>query len=210
MPESFWDLLLWGSLGLGAVAMVMGVATDDGDPSAKREQQLQRRLASYPPSARAVVIRGRPVAGWKPALCIILSVGLALGLPKLQTQGTLALICERLGATQTSHLLFLLVFPGVPILMFLGIAPLIFQSIRILRGGYAPPLDSAPTQDTIAVAGWRATLRAVAGLVVMLLLASFTGYLAYDMRQTFTSNNANLNIAPKCLPSPSSKGGPAP
>jgi hypothetical protein len=58
MPDFFWDLLFWGSLGLRAVAMVIGVATDDVDPSATREPQLQKRLARYPASARAVTIRG--------------------------------------------------------------------------------------------------------------------------------------------------------
>ena len=58
MPDFFWDLLFWASLGMGAVAMVMGVATDDGDPTAKREQRLRKRQASDPASARAVIISG--------------------------------------------------------------------------------------------------------------------------------------------------------
>lgn len=185
MADFPWDLLFWGSVLLGVGAGVWFVATDDGDSKSRHEATLQKRLARYPASARAVILRGKRPAGWKLALYIILSIGLALGLPELRAQGTLALLCERFGAAQTMQVLLLLIYPGLPILLMLALSPLIAQSVRILRGGYAPPLDSVPTQDTIAVAGWRAVLRGVGGLALMPVLIGALGYNAASLRQSF-------------------------
>ena len=127
-----------------------------------------------------------------------MSVSLAVGVPKIQTQGTLALLCEHVGAAQTLHLLLLLVFPSLPILLMLSSVPIAIQSIRRLHGGYESPLDSAPTHGTIAVAGWRAQLRGMAGLVVVPALVAFTGELACDARQAFEAKAANLSMASGC------------
>jgi hypothetical protein len=210
MPDFFWDLLFCGLLGLGAVATVIGVATDDGDPTAERGQGPQKRQSRDAASARAVIIRRRPIAGCKLALDIILSVGLAVGVPKIQTQATLALLCEHVGAAQTLHLLLLLVFAGLPILLMLPSVPIAIQSIRMLRCGYAPPRDSAPTHDTVTVAGWRPQLRGVAGRVVMPALVGFTGDVTYDARQTFEAKAANLSMASGCPSGPTPKGARSP
>lgn len=189
MDDFQGDLVFWACVLLGVIALIVAVVKNDhGDAQSRQEAILQKRLAAYPASARAVILRGKRPAGWKLALYVLLSVGLALGLPELRAQGTLALLCERFGAAQTAQLLLLLVYPGMPIVLLLGLSPLLVQSMRILRGGYAPPLDSVPTQDTIAVAGWRATLRGVGGLVLVPVLVGVIGYLAADLRQTFNRN----------------------
>ncbi|MFG6460633.1 hypothetical protein ACG04Q_03550 [Roseateles sp. DXS20W] len=179
------DLVFWACVLLGVIALIVAVfKADRGDA----ESILQKRLAAYPASARAVILRGKQPAGWKLALQIFVMVAIALGMPKLQTPGTLALLCERFGAAQTAQLLWLLIYPGLPFLMLLALSPLLLQSVRVLRGGYAPPLDSVPTQDTIAVAGWRAVLRGMVGLVLFPVLVGVIGYLAADLRQTFNRN----------------------
>lgn len=184
MDDFQGDLVFWACVLLGVIALIVAVIkADRGDA----ESILQKRLAAYPASARAVILRGKRPAGWKLALQIFVMVAIALGMPKLQTP-TLALLCERFGAAQTAQLLWLLIYPGLPIVLLLGLSPLLVQSVRILRGGYAPPLDSVPTQDTIAVAGWRATLRGVVGLVLFPVLVGVIGYLAADLRQTFNRN----------------------
>lgn len=176
------DLVFWVCVLLGVIALIVVVVKNDhGDA----ESILQKRLAAYPASARAVILRGKQPAGWKLALQIFVMVAIALGMPKLQTSGTLALLCERFGAAQTWQLLQLLIYPGLPIVLLLALSPLLVQSVRILRGGYAPPLDSVPTHDTIAVAGWRATLRGVGGLVLIPVLIGALGYNTASLRQSF-------------------------
>lgn len=186
MDDFQGDLVFWGCVLLGVIALIVVVIKNDhGDAKSRQEAALQKRLAAYPASARAVILRGKRPAGWKLALYALIGIALALGMPNLQTPGTLALLCERFGAAQTAQLLWLLIYPGLPFLMLLALSPLLVQSVRILRGGHAPPLDSVPTQDTIAVAGWRATLRGVVGLVLFPVLVGVIGYLAADLRQTF-------------------------
>lgn len=190
MDDFQGDLVFWVCVLLGVIALIVVVVKNDhGDA----ESILQKRLAAYPASARAVILRGKRPAGWKLALQIFVMVAIALGMPKLQTPGTLALLCERFGAAETLQSLQLLIYPGLPIVLLLALFPLIVQSVRILRGGYAPPLDSVPTHDTIAVAGWRATLRGVVGLVLFPVLVGVVGYLAADMRQTFNRHPVNAD-----------------
>ncbi len=190
MDDFQGDLVFWGCVLLGVIALIVAVfKADRGDA----ESILQKRLAAYPASARAVILRGKRPAGWKLALQIFVMVAIALGMPKLQTSGTLSLLCERFGAAQTSQLLLLLVYPGLPIGLLLALSPLLLQSVRILRGGYAPPLDSVPTHDTIAVAGWRATLRGVVGLVLFPVLIGALGYNAASLRQSFDARPLNAD-----------------
>lgn len=199
MDDFRGDLVFWGCVLLGVIALIVVVVKNDhGDAKSRQEALLQKRLAGYPASARAVILRGKRPASWKAALHILVVAALALGLPMLRPAGALSLLCERLGAAQTAQLLWLLIYPGLPFLLTLALSPLLVQSVRILRGGYAPPLDSVPRQDTIAVAGWRATLRGVSGLVVMPVLVGVIGYLAADLRQTFDARPASANATAQC------------
>ncbi len=197
MDVSPWDALFWGALLLGGIALIWHVVTDKGEAKAKHEQALQQRLASYPASARAVIIRARPRTWrmWMPWL--VLGVALAWGLPYLQHHGFQRL-CEHIGPASTLRWIWFLFFPGLPLLFLLPAAVAMTRALRILRGGYAPPLDSAPAQDTIAVSGWRARLRGMTNLILMPVLAGVLAYLCHNLRMTFEADGATASQITSC------------
>ncbi|KQV53036.1 hypothetical protein ASC95_09710 [Pelomonas sp. Root1217] len=208
MDVSLWDLLLWGCVVLGGAALVWYAANDDSHLEPKREQALQKRLARYPASARAVIIRGQPAssAWWRPLLNAMLAVGVLYGLFYVMEHG-LIFLCGRVGMAETLRWTLAFIFPGVPVLAALPAMFEILRSIRILRGGYAPPLDSTLARDAIAVAGWRAKVRGVAGLAFMAAIVCFTGHLAYDARQAFEAPEKITRLTAECPTRYSSEGG---
>jgi hypothetical protein len=208
VDASPWELLLWGFILLAGVALAWHVATDDGNPESKREQALQRRLARYPASARAVVVRRHPTSAgwWRPLLNAAVVIGVVYGLSYVLEHG-LIFLCGRVGMVETLRWTRLFFFPGVPILAMLPALWMVSRSIRILRGGYAPPLDSKPAQDTIAVAGWRARIRGIGGLALIVAAVSFIGDLAYDARQAFEAPEKTARIRAECPTRYSSEAG---
>ncbi|MDR7333265.1 hypothetical protein [Roseateles asaccharophilus] len=199
-----WDWVGLGSLLVVALALLVGVARGQLKLG---PLPIEERLARYPASARAVILRGRrPIARWKLALFALVGLGLVYGIELIKPHDTLAWLCGHLGAAETLRLLLLLMFPGLPVVLFLGIAPLVWQSIQILRGGYAPPLHSRPMHDTIAVSGWRAELQGLMGLIV-LPAAFLVAQATYDLSQSFDPRSAASPKAAKCPAQPASKDG---
>lgn len=199
-----WDWVGFGSLLLAAIALLLGVARGQlklGPLS------IEERLARYPASARAVIIKGRPIARWKLVLGALVGLGLICGVEAIKSHNAFAWVCGHLGAAGTLRLALLLMFPALPIVLLLATAPLVLESIRILRGGYAPPLDSKPMNDTIAVSGWRARVRGLVFLIVMPAMACWFAFLAHDLRQVFESGDPAARIAARC-PSPSPSASP--
>lgn len=201
-----WDWVGLGSLLVGVLALLVGVARGQLKLG---PLPIEERLARYPASARAVILRGRPIARWKLALFALVGLGLIYGVEVIKSHDALAWLCGHLGVTGTLNLLLSAIFPGLPVVLLLAMASAILESIRILRGGYAPPLDSKPMHDTIAVSGWRAQLKGLVVLIVMPVMACWCAFLAYDVRQSFEAGNKASQMALKCPGRPSSKSGTA-
>ncbi|WP_457420117.1 hypothetical protein [Roseateles sp. P5_E7] len=204
MDESLSDLLFWSALAVGGAAMVWRLTNDDGDPKSRQRRELEKRLARYPASAGAVIIKAQPRRGWwRLALAALLAI--ALMFASTYMRSGLSLVCDRVGAAVTARWLMLAVFPGFPVVLTPVLAFEFAKAVRIWRGGYAPPLDTVVFQDTIAVTGWRARLQAVLGLVVMPMLFGLLFHTAYGFRQSFEDSRMQ---GAKCPAWPSNdKGG---
>jgi len=204
VDESLSDLLFWSALAVGGAAMVWRLTNDDGDPKSRQQRELEKRLARYPASARAVLIKAQPRQGWwRLALAALLAV--ALMVASTYMRGSLGALCDRFGAAATARWLMLAFFPGLPLVLAPVFVVEFAKAVRIWRGGYAPPLDTVVSQDTIAVAGWRARLQAVVGLVMMPLLFGLLFHTAYGFSQSFDVPRIH---GAKCPAGPSNvKGG---
>lgn len=198
MQASYWDWLLWGSVLLGGVAFARHVANDDGHLKAHREQALQRRLARYPASARAVIIRAQPVPWTRTVLALGSIIVIAAGIPYF-LRGGIPLLCNRIGPASTLEWLRFALFPGVPALLMWPVAIGLRQAVRILRGGYAPPLDSRLARDTVAVSGWRARLQGVTNLAIAIAVICVIGYWMYDLRRPLDANDAGARFVASCV-----------
>lgn len=198
MDVSPWDLLLWGSV-LGAVAFIWGIANDDGDLTSKYERELQKRLARHPASAGAVVIKAQRARALKRMLPgAILALPPALAVQFVPTRTAAAWLCEQVGPAEASHWLLRMFFPGLLAVLAVAAAFAVVWALRVLRGGYAPPLDTIVFHDTIAVTGWRAKLHAWLVLTLMPLMVAVLFYVTHGFVQTFdTEANRQALIAAK-------------
>lgn len=195
-----WDLLFWGAMLLGGVAFIWGVATDDGSPESRQEQQLQKRLARYPASAGAVVIKAQRKRALKRMLpVVLLALPLMLTVQFFRTHTANTWLCDHIGAEQIVRWLTRMFFPGLPAVLAVAAAFAMLWAVRVLRGGYVPPLDSVVFHDTIAVTGWRAKLQAWATLTVMPLMVVVLFHVTHGLAQTFdTDANWRTLGAVKC------------
>lgn len=206
MDESLSDLLFWSALAVGGAAMVWRITNDDGDPKSRQRRELEKRLARYPASAGAVIIKAQPRRGWWwLALAALLAVAMMFAASYMHSG--LSVLCDRLGAPATARWLMLAFFPGMPIVLAPVFVFEFVKAVRIWRGGYAPPLDTVVFQDTIAVAGWRARLQAAVGLVVMPMLFGLLFHTAYGFSQSFGDSRMQGAKCP-ALPSNAKEGRP--
>ena len=199
MGEIDWDWVGIGSLLLAAVALILGVARGqiklglDGGPS------IEQRLARYPVSARAVIIkaqRQRAMRRAAPGLVAMLAFGGAL----LYLQhGGVDELCQRLGPARSLQYLLMLMFYGLPG-FFVALA--LYESVKaakVLRGGYRPPLDAVLFHDTVAISGWRAKAHGLVGVILLPALAAWVIYVGHsgyehfaaDVQARFATNHAS-------------------
>lgn len=198
MGDLDWDSWIGiGALLLGGAAVLWGVANGKIKLQLNQQASIEERLARYPVSAGAVVIKGQPGRAWsRQAPALLLGVALALAMPYVQRNG-LPLLCD-LSAAEAARWTLLLCFPVMPAVFALAAVFTVIKAVRVLRGGYSPPLDTVLLQDTIAVTGWRAKLHGTAGLLVMPLLMGGICYLGYEARQAFDEVKLQTRIAAKC------------
>jgi hypothetical protein len=182
---------------IGIVALLVGIGTGKIQLQLKSGDAIEQKLARLPPSAGAVVIKAHPKAAWQQGAAFAFVVVLALTMPYVQRNG-LPFVCGRLSATEAARWTLLLYFPVLPGLVALVALFEFSKAIRVLRGGHSPPLNSRVSFDTVAVTGWRATLRGVTGAVVMPLLAAGVVYLGHDTRRAFDEPKLQARIAAKC------------
>lgn len=195
------DLLFWGALAFGSVVVAWALVTDDGATASKRQHELERRLKRYPASARAVIIKAQPRrALWRQLPSFVLALGLMLGLPYLQ-HGGLPALCHWFDAAEIVWWAMGLLCYGLPGLLALLLGAEARLVVRVLQGGYAPPLDAVLMQDTVAVTGWRASARCVIDLSFVLLLASAGFYGGHALYQDFGQPEFQARVAAKCAAS---------
>jgi hypothetical protein len=200
MGEFDWVWIGIGSLPVGGAAVLWGVTNGRIKLQLSRPPSMAERLARYPTSAGAVVIkaqRRRALMRMLPGA--ILTVPLVLAVQFLPAHTVTALLCEYLGPTEAVHWLLRMFFPGLPVMLAIAAIFAVNRSLRVLRGGYAPPLDSVVLHDTIAVTGWRAKLNAWLVLTVMPMMVVVSFYVTHAFVQTFdTEANRQTLGAAKC------------
>lgn len=201
MGEFDWAWIGIGSLLVGGGAVLWGVTNGRIKLQLSRQPSMEERLARYPASAGAVVVkaqRRRALMRMLPGA--ILAVPLVLAVQFLPAHTVAALLCEHLGPTEAVHWLLRMLFPGLPVMLAVAAIFAVNWSVRVLRGGYAPPLDAVLLHDTIAVTGWRAKLNAWLVLTVMPVMVVVSFYVTYAFVQTFdTEANRQALAAAKCL-----------
>lgn len=199
MDESTSDLLLWGALAAaGALLAWWHVANDVGDAAAKRQRVVERRLAGYPASAGAVIIKAQPRrALWQALPLAALAVAVMLATPYVKRNG-LGMLCDHLGIAEAARWIAFMCFPGLAVLLTLLASFEFTRAIRVLRGGYAPPLNTVLLHDAIAVTGWRARLQGITSLVMLPLMLGTLAYLTYNTRQSFVEARLQAAIAAQC------------
>lgn len=195
MDGSISDLLFWGGLMAAGALLLWRITNNNGDATSRQQRELERRLARYPASAGAVVIKGQPRrALWRMLPAALLAMGLALA----TSQAGRGLLCDRLDAADAARWTLRLIFLGMPAALALLAAFEVSKAFRVLRGGYAPPLDAVLARDTIAVTGWRAKLQGAVGLVMAPLLVGVVACLAYGMRDAFDEDRLQARVAAQC------------
>lgn len=199
MGDLDWDLICIGALLLGAAAVLWGV-TNGKIKLQLSQPSVEERVARYPASAGAVVIKAQRTRALKRMVPVaILGAPLVLALQFAPTDSVVALLCERLGPAGAVHWLLRMLFPGLPVLFAVVAVMAMIWARRVLRGGYAPPLDAIVFHDTIAVTGWRAKLHAWLVLALMPSMGAALFYLSYGLVQTFdTEANRHTLEAAKC------------
>ena len=160
MGEFDWDWIGFGALLLGGATVLWGL-TNGKIRLQLSQPSMKERLARYPASAGAVVIKAQRRRALKRMLPgVILALPLVLAVQFVPTHTVAALLCEQLGPADAVHWLLWMFFPGLPAVLAVAAIFAVRWSLRVLRGGYAPPLDAVVFHDTIAVSGWRAKLHA--------------------------------------------------
>lgn len=183
---------------LGFVLWRMAKDRLDTSAGLRHWQQQRQRLASYPASAGAVVVKGQPVrAIWRLAPLWLIALLFMFGMPYVQVHG-LGFLCGRLGVAEALRWTTILICYGLPGIIVLLAAIEGFTSLRVLRYGYSPPLDAVLMNDTIAVAGWRAKARGWFGLVVLPLLAGWAIWLGHDLYKTNTAPKVVAHLRAEC------------
>ncbi|PTT77112.1 hypothetical protein DBR42_25710 [Pelomonas sp. HMWF004] len=186
------DLIDWhwvgiGSLLLALVALVLGLARGEIQPRLGRRPPAEERLARYPASARAVIIKAqRRRALWRLAPQAVIGLAFLLAMTYAKQPG-LAWLCNRYGADAMLRGWLGLAFYELPGLLAVMAGVHVAYAIRVLRGGYLPPLDSVTLHDTVAVSGWRARLAGVLGITVLPVTAAVVMGLGHSTYQHFSA-----------------------
>lgn len=181
---------------LGWVLWRMAEGRFRGNAALRRWQQQRQQLASA--GTDAVVVKGQPgraFVRWAPTCLVALLV--MFGMPYVQVHG-LGFLCGRLGVAETLRWTTALVCYGLPGFIVLITAVEVTTALRVLRGGYSPPLDAVLMQDTIAVTGWRAKARGWFGLVAMPLLAGGSIWLGLALYRDTTEPKVMARLKSEC------------
>lgn len=187
-----------GAVLLGACAILWGLTNGKIKLQLSPPRSIEERRALYPASAGAVIIKARPRRALLTLLpAAALAVALACLMPYVKRED-LPLLCGHLTAAEAARWIRLLVFPVLPATLSLIALFTAARAVRVLRGGYAPPLDAVVMQDTIAVTGWRARLQGLVGLLVMPVLVGVIACLAYATRQAFDEPGLQASVAAQC------------
>jgi hypothetical protein len=117
MGEIDWDWVGMGALCVGAAAVLWGVTNGRIQLKLNAQTSIEERLARYPASAGAIVIkaqRRRALMRMLPG--IILAAPLVLAAQFLPAHRAAALLCKHLGPAEAAHWLLRMLFPGLPLL----------------------------------------------------------------------------------------------
>lgn len=173
---------------LAAVALVIGVSRGQLKLGLEAPS-IEERLARYPASAGAVIIKAQRRRALKRMLpAALLAAPLVVAVQFLPAHTLGAFLCEHLGPAEAVQLILRMFFPGLPVVLAIAALLAVVRALRVLRGGYLPPLDAVVMQDTIAVTGWRAKLHAWLVITVMPVMVAVLFYVTHAFVQTFDSD----------------------
>ena len=172
-PES------WFILAVALLGMIAAVVAYLRTPADKRNRfsrpSAEELLAASAPADKAVIIRADRRRAYRrdlPQLVLLVPVA-AVAMWIEVTHGNPCASLLGIGRTRLA-LGALFVIP--PVLVLTALVVVIVPSVRALRGGYWPPLDTAVYRDTLAITGRKVRLRAFAALLLFGLLLPVLAY----------------------------------
>jgi hypothetical protein len=194
----FWH----GALLIGAAGLLIGIVTGQLRLEVGGPEPIEKRLARFPASAGAVVIKGQPdKTGWRWLAASLFIMVLAFAAPYVHRNG-LMFLCGRLDAAETLWWTTALVAYVLPALLVLVSAVPFARSVRVLRQGYAPPLDAVLPQDTVAVSGWRAKLRGWFGVIALPVFVTGALYLGLNNYHANSVHEIRVRLVANCSVTP--------
>jgi hypothetical protein len=150
---------------------------------------LEERLAALPVSAEAVVIKAdikRALKNALPAFFLLFPILVFTFLPKIIADYQ----CEKFLGIHLLYLNMSVLFYWIPFsVLYVSIIGF-NKSLKTLKTGYFPPLDSAVLTDTIAKKGNLSKSYGIIGLLLPLLAISMV-YVGHGLQQSFTKGKSN-------------------
>jgi hypothetical protein len=152
-----------------------------------RRAQLEKRLATYPESAGAVLLKSNRKRAILNHLPIIGYFAFVAMFAFYTTRVLDNPVCDTTFGANTAFLMAITAFYAFPFGLFLWSLFFVKTGLKTLKTGYFPPLDSIQLNDTIATKTFASRIRGyglVASPVVFVLVLAYT----HHMFMSFTGH----------------------
>lgn len=176
---STW-IILCLALSLTAIAVIAFLKTPFELRFTRIPRSLEERVATYPPEAQAVILRGDKRRALLRSSPLIILGAILFGLGEWTGKQPHP-ECVNLLGSNLAHIALLFLCYGLPLILVFATAMEFKTGLAAVKTGYFPPLDAIVFNDTIAKRGAlsRARGAAIVAMPFVMLGLLYVGHVGY-------------------------------
>ena len=153
-----------------------------------RAAYLEKKLASYPEGAQAVIIKGNKKKAFAQILPYFLLMAPFIAFTIYITYAVEDLLCDFIFGINTALIAMLILLCALPIMILMASFTFVRSALKTIKTGYSPPLDSIQFLDTISAKTTYAKFYSYFIVFFLPLYFVFVFYYLYSTVMSMTDN----------------------